>query len=110
MSITGSIVVYVIIWWIVFFSVLPIGIQSKNEEFKETIRGSDPGAPIKKPKLQKGFNNYYNYFIDIYCDILSCKHQPYKFEGIFKLMYGLSICSYQLLKDLPSEAKLSHIN
>ena len=55
MSITGSIVVYVIIWWIVFFSVLPIGIQSKNEEFKETIRGSDPGAPINPKIAKKGF-------------------------------------------------------
>jgi len=53
-SITGSIVVYVIIWWIVFFSVLPVGIQSKNEEFRETIRGSDPGAPIN-PKIAKRF-------------------------------------------------------
>ena len=54
MSITGAIIVYVIIWWIVFFSVLPIGIQSKNEEFKETIKGSDPGAPIN-PKIDKRF-------------------------------------------------------
>ena len=54
MSITGAIIVYVIIWWIVFFSVLPIGIQSKNEEFKETIKGSDPGAPIN-PKIAKRF-------------------------------------------------------
>ena len=39
MGITGSIIVYVMIWWIVFFSVLPIGIQSNKEVFKETIRG-----------------------------------------------------------------------
>ena len=54
MGITGSIIIYVMIWWIVFFSVLPIGIQSKNEEFKETIKGSDPGAPIN-PKIAKRF-------------------------------------------------------
>ena len=39
MSITGSIIVYVIIWWVVFFSVLPIGIQSNNETFKDTVEG-----------------------------------------------------------------------
>ena len=31
MGITGSIIVYVMIWWIIFFSVLPIGIQSNKE-------------------------------------------------------------------------------
>ena len=34
MGITGSIIVYVMIWWIIFFSVLPIGIQSNKEVFK----------------------------------------------------------------------------
>ena len=50
MSITGSIIVYVMIWWIIFFSVLPVGIQSNKEVFKEKIEGMDPGAP-KNPKI-----------------------------------------------------------
>ena len=54
MGITGSIIVYVLIWWIIFFSVLPIGIQSNKEKFKETIEGMDPGAPIN-PKIGKKF-------------------------------------------------------
>ena len=54
MGITGSIVVYVIIWWIVFFSVLPFGIQSNKTVFKDSIEGSDPGAP-KNPKIAKKF-------------------------------------------------------
>ena len=45
MGITGSIIVYVMIWWIVFFSVLPVGIQSNKEKFREKIEGVDPGAP-----------------------------------------------------------------
>ena len=45
MGITGSIIVYVLIWWIVFFSVLPVGIQSNKETFNEKIEGIDPGAP-----------------------------------------------------------------
>jgi predicted secreted protein len=53
-GITGSIIVYVLIWWIIFFSVLPIGIQSNKEKFKETIEGMDPGAPIN-PKIGKKF-------------------------------------------------------
>ncbi len=51
MSITGSIVIYVIIWWIVFFSLLPLDV---NREKKEIIRGSDSGAP-ENPKILKKF-------------------------------------------------------
>ena len=54
MGITGSIIVYVLIWWIIFFSVLPVGIQSNEEKFKEKIEGIDPGAPIN-PKIGKKF-------------------------------------------------------
>ena len=54
MCITGSIIVYVMIWWIIFFSVLPIGIRSNKEVFKDKIGGVDPGAP-KNPKIVKKF-------------------------------------------------------
>ena len=54
MGITGSIIVYVMIWWIIFFSVLPIGIQSNKEVFREKIEGIDPGAP-KNPNIAKKF-------------------------------------------------------
>ena len=54
MGITGSIIVFVIIWWIIFFSVLPLGIQSNKEKFRERIEGIDPGAP-KNPKIAKKF-------------------------------------------------------
>ena len=54
MGITGSIIIFVIIWWIIFFSVLPVGIQSNKEKFQEKIEGVDPGAPIN-PKIAKKF-------------------------------------------------------
>tara|TARA_B100001248_G_scaffold25216_1_gene16535 strand:+ start:1504 stop:1758 length:255 start_codon:yes stop_codon:yes gene_type:complete len=54
MGITGSIIVYVMIWWIIFFSVLPIGIRSNKEVFKDNIGGMDPGAP-KNPNIGKKF-------------------------------------------------------
>ena len=54
MGITGSIIIYVIIWWIIFFSVLPVGIQSNKVKFEEKIEGVDPGAP-KNPKIAKKF-------------------------------------------------------
>ena len=54
MGITGSIIVYVLIWWMIFFSFLPVGIRSKKEKFKERIDGMDPGAP-DNPKIGKKF-------------------------------------------------------
>ena len=54
MGITGSVIVYVLIWWIIFFSILPVGIHSNKEKFKEGVSGIDPGAPIN-PKIGKKF-------------------------------------------------------
>ena len=54
MGVTGSIIVYVMIWWIIFFSVLHIGIQSNKEIYKEKIGGNDPGAP-KNPRIVQKF-------------------------------------------------------
>ena len=51
MSITGSIVIYVIMWWIVFFSLLPIDVN-RNKNYK--IDGEDSGSP-ENPKIIKKF-------------------------------------------------------
>ena len=49
MSLTGSIIIYVLIWWIVFFSLLPVDVD-RNQ--KNSVDGVDPGAP-ENPKLIK---------------------------------------------------------
>ena len=54
MSTTGSLIVYISIWWIVFFSVLPIGIKSQNAKFTDELHGNDRGAP-KNPRIAKKF-------------------------------------------------------
>ena len=54
MGITGSLIIYVLIWWVVFFSILPIGIKSENAKFTDNLGGNDPGAP-KNPKIAKKF-------------------------------------------------------
>ena len=54
MGITGSIVIFVIIWWVIFFSVLPIGIKHNDKPFKNNLEGNDPGAP-KNPNILKKF-------------------------------------------------------
>ena len=72
MGITGSIIVYVLIWWIIFFSVLPVGIKSNKEVFMDKIGGIDPGAP-KNPKIAKKISDYdYNYYYNFFSNILSC--------------------------------------
>lgn len=54
MSITGSLIVFISIWWIVFFSVLPIGIKSQDKSFTTSLKGGDLGAPIN-PNIIKKF-------------------------------------------------------
>ena len=54
MGITGSLIIYVCLWWIVFFSVLPIGIVSSSEKYQERLKGNDQGAP-KNPQIGMKF-------------------------------------------------------
>ena len=49
MSITGSLIIFVLIWWIIFFSLLPIDVDRKH---KEIIEGADKGSP-ENPKIIK---------------------------------------------------------
>ena len=51
MSITGLAIIYIIIWWVVFFAILPIDIN-RNKIVK--IDGEDPGSP-ENPKILKKF-------------------------------------------------------
>ena len=44
MSLTGSFVVFVILWWLILFMILPRDINSqKDKDF--VVKGTDPGAP-----------------------------------------------------------------
>ena len=49
MSITGSLIIFVLIWWIIFFSLLPIDVDRKH---KEMVEGGDKGSP-ENPKIIK---------------------------------------------------------
>ena len=49
MSITGSLIIFVLIWWIIFFSLLPIDVDRKH---REIIEGADKGSP-ENPKIIK---------------------------------------------------------
>ena len=58
MSATGLAIIYIIIWWIVFFAILPIDVDRKKIE---KIEGEDPGSP-ENPKILKKF---------IYCTVIT---------------------------------------
>jgi predicted secreted protein len=44
LSVSGSMALYFVIWWILLFAVLPFGVRSQAES-GEVIQGSEPGAP-----------------------------------------------------------------
>ena len=51
MSITGFAIIYIIIWWIVFFAILPIDV---NRQKSKKVEGEDSGSP-ENPKMLKKF-------------------------------------------------------
>lgn len=44
MTVTTVIAIYVLIWWVTFFAVLPFGVRSQHES-GDFFEGTDPGAP-----------------------------------------------------------------
>ena len=51
MSATGLAIIYIMIWWIVFFVILPIDV---NRQKSIKINGEDTGSP-ENPKMLKKF-------------------------------------------------------
>ena len=51
MSATGLVIIFIIIWWIVFFTILPIDV---NRQKFTKIDGEDTGSP-ENPKMLKKF-------------------------------------------------------
>ena len=51
MSTTGLAIIYIIIWWVVFFAILPIDV---NREKPIKIDGEDAGSP-ENPRMLKKF-------------------------------------------------------
>lgn len=47
-----AISIYLVVWWVVFIAVLPLGAQSFREAGIEPPPGCDPGAPVN-PNMKK---------------------------------------------------------
>ena len=79
MSATGLAIVYIIIWWVVFFAILPMDVE-RNKILK--IKGEDPGSP-ENPKMLKKF---------IYCTIIT--------TILFSIIYLLMKFEYLNLRNI----------
>ena len=79
MSYTGLAIIYIIIWWIVFFIILPLDVN-RSKTYK--IEGEDSGSP-ENPKMMKKF---------IYCTGIS--------SIIFIMIYLLMKFEYLNLRNI----------
>ena len=79
MSVTGRAIIYIIIWWIIFFAILPIDV---NRIKIEKIKGEDPGSP-ENPKILKKF---------IYCTVIT--------TVLFVIIYLLMKFEYLNLRNI----------
>ena len=79
MSITGLAIIYIIIWWIVFFAILPIDVD-RQKSIK--IDGEDAGSP-ENPKMLQKF---------IYCTVIT--------TVLFTLIYLLMQFEYLNLRNI----------
>jgi predicted secreted protein len=54
MTLGSGIAIYLTLWWVVLFTVLPLGVVSHAEAGIDKGDGGDPGAPVD-PKLKRKF-------------------------------------------------------
>jgi len=47
MKIGTAIAIYFVVWWIVLFPILPIGVRNAHEAGETTLEGNEPGAPVE---------------------------------------------------------------
>ncbi|MEM8876962.1 MAG: DUF1467 family protein [Pseudomonadota bacterium] len=45
MTITAGLAIYFIIWWVVLFTVLPVGVRPQSDQ-GDIVPGSAPSAPV----------------------------------------------------------------
>lgn len=81
MSVTGLAILYIIIWWIIFFSILPIDVD-RNKPVE--IEGEDSGSP-QNPKMLKKF---------LYCTLIT--------TIIFGILFVLMKFEYLNLRNMIS--------
>ena len=46
MRIGTAVAIYFVVWWIVLFAILPLGVKNAHEAGETTLEGNEPGAPV----------------------------------------------------------------
>lgn len=49
----GVVITFVLVWWTVFFAVLPLGVRGRWESADDGVKGADPGAPTAPDMRRK---------------------------------------------------------
>lgn len=52
MNLVNAILIYILIWWVTLFAILPIGVRGQAEE-NNVVPGSEPGAPVRSHMTKK---------------------------------------------------------
>ncbi len=52
MNIVGGLVVFLIVWWLIFFMVLPWGVRTQSDD-GDVEPGTEPGAPSQPLLVRK---------------------------------------------------------
>ncbi|MEO0878711.1 MAG: DUF1467 family protein [Pseudomonadota bacterium] len=59
MNPAGAFVIFVIIWWLAFFAMLPTGVRSRWEAEDDGVEGAEPGAPVDPDLKRKAIRATY---------------------------------------------------
>ena len=51
--IVTAVAIFITIWWVTLFAVLPFGVRSVHESDDAPLAGTDPGAPVAPRLLMK---------------------------------------------------------
>lgn len=46
------VIIFILVWWCVFFAVLPMGVKGRWESDADGVAGAEPGAPAD-PQLKR---------------------------------------------------------
>jgi len=53
-GVVNGLVVFLIVWWLVVFTMLPIGVRSQEED-ADVVEGTEPGAPVAPMLMKKAW-------------------------------------------------------
>ncbi|MEA1942850.1 MAG: DUF1467 family protein [Pseudomonadota bacterium] len=53
-GVVNGLVVFLIVWWLVIFTMLPIGVRSQEED-ADVVEGTEPGAPVAPMLMKKAW-------------------------------------------------------